>query len=261
MKRKRSIGGLILCFAVLAAVIVGLLLPEYLLKLDRSPAFDLDGYQTVEISSTASTDYAWHLRVIADSFWHGTGEAIDSVITNQYTDEQQENIRQRFVSQLDGLEDAGVLAPGTGEKISRVSVVYLTVYYLFDPAELRGIQCAEVTMIDPDKQGMWLLDGVMDLESGKILGFAGYTTVWSDLLALVETGETTAGEILENYAGYLGLVEPTEDFEVSEEAPDFSYSDDSRFSAEVRLAAPPSDPSSAMQIWIEFMAESFVIRI
>lgn len=261
MKRKSSISGLILSFAVLAAVIAGLLLPEYFLKLDKSPAFDLEGYHTVEISSTASTDYAWRLRVIANFYTQGGGKVTYSEITERYTEEQQENIRQQFVAQLGELENIGVLAPGTGEKVARARRFDSAVFYLFDPAEIRGTQCATVMVIDPDDPGMQLIAGIIDLESGKILGLSGYTTAWSDLMALVETEEITAQEILENYSEYLGMVEPTEDSENPEEPPHSFDSYDPHYFAELRLVALPSNRASAMQMWIEFMPESFLLHI
>lgn len=261
MKRKSSISGLILSIAVLAAVIAGLLLPEYLLKLDKSPAFDLEGYHTVEISSTASTDYAWRLRVIANFYVQGGGRVTYSEITERYTEEQQENIRHQFVSQLGELENIGVLAPGTGEKAARARRIDIAIHYLFDPAEIRGTQCATVTVIDPDDPGMQLIAGIIDLESGKILGVSGYTTAWRDLFELVQTEEVTAQEILENYAGYLGMVEPAGESELSEEPPHSFSSYDLNYFAELRLVALPSDRSSAMQMWIEFMSESFLIHI
>lgn len=260
MKRKSSISGLILSLAVLVAVIAGLLLPEYLLKLDKSPSFDLEGYHTVEISSTASTDYAWRLRVIANFYIQGGGNVTYSMITEQYTEEQQENIRQQFIAQLDELEAAGVLAPGTGEKAARARRVDNAIYYLFDPTEIRGTQCALVTVIDPDDPGMQLIAGIIDLESGRILGLSGYTTAWADLTELVESEEITAQEILESYSEYLGMVEPTGDSEAPSEPP-HSFHSYGQYFAELRMVALPSDRASAMQMWIEFMSGSFLLYI
>lgn len=260
MKRKSSLSGLILSFAVLAAVIAGLVLPEYLLKLDKSPTFDLEGYHTVELSSTASTDYAWRLRVIANFYIQGGGKVTHSEITEQYTEEQLENIRKQFTAQLGELETIGVLAPGTGEKASRARRVDIVIFYLFDPDEIRGTQCALVTVIDPDDPGMQLIAGSIDLESGKILGLSGYTTAWADLMDLVETEEITAQEILESYSDYLGMVEPAGEPETPEEPPHSFHTYD-RYFAELRMVALPSDRASAMQMWIEFMPGSFLLHV
>jgi len=258
----KSKSGLLLSFAVLAAVIAGLVLPGYLLKLDKTPSFDLEGYRTVEISTAASTDYAWRIRVISHFFTVGGGGGITYTdVTEQYTKEQCENIHQQFITQLSDLENRGVLASGTVEKASRARRVDSSITYLFDATEIRGTQCAVVSISDPDESGLLMVSGIMDLESGKILGFSGYTTVWSELMELVETEEITAKEILENYSEYLGMVEPAGDSENPEEPPHSFNSYDPHYFAELRLVALPSDRATAMQMWIEFMPESFLIHI
>lgn len=258
----KSKSGLILSFAVLAAVIAGLVLPGYLLKLDKTPSFDLEGYRTVEISTAASTDYAWRLRIIVNFFVGGGGPDFTySNVTEQYTEEQRENIQQQFISQLSDLENRGVLAGGTGEKVSRARRVESEIYYLFDPTEIRGTQCAVVTVIDPDDPGLWLISGIIDLESNKILGFSGYTSVWLGLMDQISAEETTYQEILEGYAEYLGMVEPTGEIDVPEEPPRTFYADRNNYVAELRPVALPSDRSSAMRLWLEVFTDSFLIHI
>lgn len=262
MKRKSSLSGWILSLAVLAVVIAGLVLPEYLLKLDKSPAFDLDGYQTVEISSTDSTDYAWRLRLIANFSAYGWDSSITySDVTERYSQEQLENIHQQFVTQLGELESRGVLAPGTVENVSRSEHIESYITYLFDSVEVRGIQSVQVYISDPDEPGLLILSGVMDLESGKILELRGWTSAWSELMARVGTKETTAQEILESYSEYLGLEEASEETEIVGQRPPNFYSNDETYSAEFRLVELPGDKSSPMQMWLEFMMESFMIHL
>ncbi len=258
----KSKSGLILSFAVLAAVIAGLVLPGYLLKLDKTPSFDLDGYQTVEISTASSTDYAWRIRVISHFFTAGGGGGITYTdVTEQYSEEQRENIHQQFIAQLSDLETRGVLAAGTGEIVSRSRRADSRIFYLFDADNLRGTQFATVYVTDPEEPGLQLLFGVVDLESGKIMGLSGYTSAWSELMTYVNTEENAAQEILESFSEYLGMVEPTGDPEIPEEPPHSINTIDENYFAELRLVALPSNRPSAKQMWIEFGLENFLLYL
>lgn len=258
----KSKSGLLLSLAVLAAVIAGLVLPEYLLRLDKAPSFDLDGYQTVEISTSASTDYAWRLRVISSFFMRGgTDDYTYSDVTEQYSPEQRDNIHQQFIAQLEELENQGVLAPGAAEKATRSRWIDSYITFLFDPAEIRGTQCALVSVSDTDESGMLMVAGIMDLESGKILGLSGYTSVWLGLMDRISAEETTHREILSSFAEYLGIGEAAEGSGANEEPPRDIYREFDRSVTESLRVALPGSRSDAMTLWIEVHSESFLIYL
>lgn len=259
MKNK---SGLLLSLAVLAAVIAGLVLPEYLMKLDKPPTFDLNGYQTVEISSTSSTDYAWRLRLISTFFMRGgTNGYTYSNVTDQYSQDQRDNIHQQFITQLEELENQGVLPPGTAEKASRSRWIDSYITFLFDPAEIRGTQCALVSISDPDESGLLMVSGIMDLESGKILGLSGYTSVWLGLMDRVSAKETTYQEILSNFTEYLGITEAAEGSTANEEPPRDFYREFERYVTESMHVALPGKRNDTMTLWIDVFTENFVIYL
>lgn len=258
----KSKGGLLLFLAVAAAVAAGLILPAFLLRLDKAPSFDLEGYQTVEISSAVSTDYAWRLKVISGSYWDGgSGTVTISDVTEQFTPPQREKIIEQFLAQLTQLEIQGVLPSGTAEKASRSKNPYVYVSYIFDSSVIRGTQCAMVQVPDPDQPGLLLISGMADMESGKILSLYGFTSAWSDTMQRLDAGEITLQEILENYAGYLGMVGPATVENTSGDPFDFTQAEHGDVTMGILEAVLPSDLEDILQLRIEFDGDWFQLCV
>lgn len=216
----------------------------------------------MEISSAVSTDYAWRLKVISEFLYGPDGGTLTvSDVTEQYTYTQREKIIGSFCGQLTRLERQGVLPSGTAEKASRATDSSVYVSYLFDSSVIRGTQCALVQIADPDQPGMLLVSGMADMESGKILSLYGFISAGSDALLHPDGEEITLQEILENYAGYLGMVGPETVENTSGEAFDFTQAEQGGITMGILEAALPSDREDILQLRIEFDGDWFQLLV
>lgn len=211
MKRNLSFLWILLAAAVVFACWQ---LPGFVLTRMGTPNFAMD-YQTVEISSQASTDYFWRLKTAVRQQMYYTANLDDpalqeTVITDRYSEEERGILTDQVLKEVQTLADGGVF-PSTVLDMMRQAVSNVEVMYLFDAGTLRGFPYARFSFVlDRESTGKTagtyqVVHMYTDLSSGKIfiLRCYGFST------EEIEKGYTGVSRFwydpLRSFADYLGL--------------------------------------------------------
>ena len=211
MKRNGSFLWVLLAAAV---VFAGWFFPDFVLTRMGTPNFAMN-YQSVEISSQASTDYFWRLKTAVQQQRYYTVNMTDpglqeTVITDRYSEEERGILTTQVLKEAQTLVEGGVF-PSTVLDMMRQAASDVEIMYLFDAETLRGFPYARFSFVLDRESGgksvgtYQVVHMQTDLSSGKIFTLRCYGFSPEE----IEKGYTGVGQFwhdpLRSFADYLGL--------------------------------------------------------
>ena len=162
-------------FLTVSVTVAGFFLPRLALRRQGTPNFSMN-YQTVEISSRASANYALRLKTLVrqqmdlrggDTYQDGIQQ---TDITDRYSAEEQGNMIAQLLKEAQTLTDAGVLPAAIPEMMENGSCE-VTVLYLFDAETLRGFPYGRFFFVQAgggkQKDSYQIVHAWVDLSGGK----------------------------------------------------------------------------------------------
>lgn len=211
MKRNLSFLWILLAAAV---VFAGWFFPEFVLRRMGTPNFAMN-YQTVEISSQASTDYFWRLKTAVQQQRYYTVNMIDpglqeTVITDRYSEEERGILTNQVLQEVQTLVKGGAF-PSTVLEMMRQAVSDVEIMYLFDTETLRGFPCARFSFaLDRESGGKavgtyQVVHMQTDLSSGKIFALRCYGFSPEEIEKGYSGDSRFWYDPLRSFADYLGL--------------------------------------------------------
>lgn len=206
-------------FLTVSVTVAGFFLPRLALRRQGTPNFSMN-YQTVEISSRASANYALRLKtLVRQQMDLRSGDAYpDEIqqtdITDRYSAEEQGNMIAQLLLEAQTLTDAGVLPAAISEMMENGSCE-VTVLYLFDTETLRGFPYGRFFFVQTaggkQNDSYQIVHAWVDLSGGKLLALQGYGCLGNEVPGNYPTDAAAWQERLRSYADYLELGETTTD--------------------------------------------------
>lgn len=217
MKRAWNFLWILLTAAVTAA---GFFLPRLALSRQGTPNFAMN-YQTVEISSRTSTDYAWRLKTLTRQqmlYWETDTLAESGIqetdITDRYSAEEQGNMIAQLLKEAQKLVEGKVI-PAAVLQMMETGSCRVEIQYLFDAETLRGFPYGRFSFVlesgGKQQDSYQVVHVCADLSGGKIYELRGYGFGGQEITEDYPVDMGSWQERLRSFADYLGLGETTVD--------------------------------------------------
>lgn len=192
---------LLIVLLTVVIVVMGALLPQFLLGRTSTPALDTD-YQQLSITSEDSSDYAWRLEMIGDHYYADRSDLMSSYISGAFNEAELYELRVQFEEQLEEMTKKRILAPKLLDEIRQAESFTINCFYVFDTKDLAGFRIAVINLSGTG----WSTNITMDLESGKVARIEVTRESWKNLPFRPES-VVSWYDTLRSFADYLGMAQ------------------------------------------------------
>lgn len=192
---------LLIVLLTVVIVVMGALLPQFLLGRTNTPALDTE-YQQLSITSEDSSDYAWRLEMVGDHYYADRSDLMSSYISGAFNEEQLGEMHGQFERQLEELTRKRILSTKLLDEIRQAENYTINCFYIFDTKDLAGFRIAVMNVSGTG----WSSTITMDMESGKLARLELTREAWKNLPFRPES-VVSWYDTLRSFADYLGLAQ------------------------------------------------------